>query len=104
MKVPALLKNKYVLYVLLIVALLNVLGYIALEDYNSLALFVVVGLLSTYFSKNMCVTLLVAILVTSLVAVNKRVLEGFQEGKKNKDDKKDSKKSDDSKKADFSSD
>ena len=100
MKVPALLKNKYVLYVLLIVALLNVLGYIALEDYNSLALFVVVGLLSTYFSKNMCVTLLVAILVSSLVAVNKNVLEGFQDGKK--DDKKDSKKSDDTKKSDFS--
>ena len=36
MKVPALLKNKYVLYVLLMVALINVLGYIALEDYNSL--------------------------------------------------------------------
>jgi len=102
MKVPALLKNKYVLYVLLIVALLNVLGYIALEDYNSLALFVVVGLLSTYFSKNMCVTLLVAISVASLVAINKNVLEGFEEGNKNKDDKKDSKKADDSKKSDFS--
>ena len=100
MKVPALLKNKYVLYVLLIVALLNVLGYIALEDYNSLALFVVVGLLSTYFSKNMCVTLLIAISVASLVAVNKNVLEGFQDAKK--DDKKDSKKSDDTKKSDFS--
>ena len=60
------------------VALLNVLGYIALEDYNSLALLVVVGLLTTYFSKNMSVNLLVAILVTSLVAVNKNVLEGFQ--------------------------
>ena len=101
MKVPALLKNKYVLYVLLMVALLNVLGYIALEDYNSLALLVVVGLLTTYFSKNMSVNLLVAILVTSLVAVNKNVLEGFQEGNNNKDDKKKDDKKKEEKKESF---
>ena len=94
MKVPALLKNKYVLYVLLIVALLNVLGYIALEDYNSLALLVVVGLLTTYFSKNMSVNLLVAMSVASLVAVNKNVLEGFKGDDKKEGEKKEEKKSD----------
>lgn len=92
MKVPALLKNKYVLYVLLMVALINVLGYIALEDYNSLALLVVVGLLSTYFSKNMSVNLLVAMIAASLVAVNKNVLEGFKDGEKKKEEKKEEKK------------
>ncbi len=80
MKVPGILRNKYVLYVLLVVALVNVLGYLAIQDYNSLALFVVIGLLSTYFSKNMSVNLLVAIVVTSMVAVNNKVREGFQEG------------------------
>lgn len=79
MKVPGVLKNKYVLYVLLVVAIVNVLGYLAIQDYNSLALFVVIGLLSTYFSKNMAVNLLVAILVTSVVAVNSKVQEGFEE-------------------------
>jgi len=79
MKVPGLLKNKYVLYVLLVAAIVNVLGYLAIQDYNSLALFVVMGLLSTYFSKNMAVNLLVAILVTSIVAVNSKVQEGFEE-------------------------
>ncbi len=49
MKVPGILKNKYVLYVLLVIGIINVLGYISLEDYNSLALFVVLGLLSSYF-------------------------------------------------------
>ena len=78
MKVPGILKNKYVLYVLLVLALVNVLGYLAIQDYNSLALFVVMGLLSTYFSKNMSVNLLVAIVVTSMVAVNNKVREGFQ--------------------------
>ena len=94
MKVPGVLKNKYVLYVLLVVAIVNVLGYLAIQDYNSLALFVVIGLLSSYFSKNMAVNLLSAIVVTSFVAVNDKVLEGFKEGKDGdkKDDKKDDKK------------
>tara|TARA_B110000971_G_C20025860_1_gene508773 strand:- start:1559 stop:2305 length:747 start_codon:yes stop_codon:yes gene_type:complete len=79
MKVPGILKNKYVLYVLLVAAIVNILGYLAIQDYNSLALFVIIGLLSTYFSKNMSINLLVAILVTSVVAVNKKVQEGFEE-------------------------
>ena len=99
MKVPGVLKNKYILYVLLVVAIVNVLGYLAIQDYNSLALFVVIGLLSTYFSKNMAVNLLSAIVVTSFVAVNDNILEGFKEGKDT--DKKDDKKkaADNSKKA-----
>ena len=80
MKAPVLLKNKYVLYVLLLIALVNVLGYVAMSDYNSLALFVAIGVLSTYFSKNMSVSLLVSIVVTSLVAVNRGIREGFKEG------------------------
>ncbi len=102
MKVPGVLKNKYVLYVLLVVAIVNVLGYLAIQDYNSLALFVVIGLLSTYFSKNMAINLLSAIVVTSFVAVNDNILEGFEEGNKNeKDNKKDDNKkaADNSKKA-----
>ena len=78
---PAILKNKYVLYVLLFLAVVTVLGYVALQDYNSLALFVAMGLLSTYFSKNMAVNLLVAMVVTSLVAVNNKVREGFEDKK-----------------------
>ena len=90
MKVPGVLKNKYVLYVLLVVAIVNVLGYLAIQDYNSLALFVVIGLLSTYFSKNMAVNLLSAIVVTSFVAVNdniskkdlKKVMKNEKDNKK----------------------
>ena len=85
LQAPAILKNKYVLYVLLVLAIINVLGYVALQDYDSLALFVAVGVLSTYFSKNMAVNLLLAIAVTSLIAVNKRVVEGMEN--KEDDDK-----------------
>ena len=82
LQAPAILKNKYVLYLLLVLAIINVLGYVALQDYDSLALFVAVGVLSTYFSKNMAVNLLLAIAVTSLISINKRVVEGM----KNKED------------------
>ena len=85
MKVPGFFKNKYILYILLVTGIMNVLGYIAIQDYNSLALFVVIGLLSSYFSKNMSVNLLVAILVTSCVAINNKVQEGF-EGKEGASD------------------
>ena len=83
MKVPTLFKNKYVLYVLLLVGVINVLGYIALEQYNALALFVVLGLLSSYYSKNMSVNLLVAIAGTGLMVINNKVQEGFEEGHDN---------------------
>ena len=80
MKVLAFLKNKYVLYTLIFLGVLNVLCYVALEDYNSTALFIVVILLSNYFSSNQSLNILVAMLVTSLVATNHRFREGFQEG------------------------
>ena len=82
MKVPGLLKNKYILYILLIIGIINVLGYIALEDYNSLGLFVSIGLLSSYFSKNMSINLLLSIVITGLMAANSK----FREGMKNDDD------------------
>ena len=35
-KVPGFLKNKYILYILLVIGIINVLGYISMEDYNSM--------------------------------------------------------------------
>ena len=78
MKVPAFLKNKYVLYTLVFIAIINVLGYISLEKYNSMALFVVMILLSRYFSKNTSLNILIAICVTSIVTLNDTVQEGFK--------------------------
>ena len=92
LQAPAILKNKYVLYVLLVLAIINVLGYVALQDYDSLALFVAVGVLSTYFSKNMAVNLLLAIAVTSLIAVNKRVVEGMKNKEEDDEEEKPKKK------------
>ena len=76
MNIEQLLKNKYVLYAVLFVALSHVLGYLTVRNYRAVTLFVSVGLLTTYFTKNMIVTLLTAIVFTNLFATGK-VLEGI---------------------------
>ena len=55
LKLPKLLQNKYLLYVVLVIAMANVLGYLAKEKYNSVTFFLAIGLLSSYFTKNMTV-------------------------------------------------
>ena len=54
--------NKYVLYILLFLAITNVLGYLAMHDYESLTLMVAIGALTQYFSRNMIVILSASIL------------------------------------------
>jgi hypothetical protein len=67
------LTNKYVFYVLFVIAVANLLGYLAMEDYESLTLFVVIYALSTYFSKNTIVNLSATILGTAIVRTPARV-------------------------------
>lgn len=71
-----LLKNKFVLYAVLFIAITNVLGYLAMDDYQSLILFIAVGVLSTYFSKNMIINLGSAILLTAVFST-RHMVEGM---------------------------
>lgn len=80
----SLLQNKYVLYVVLFIAVTNVLGYLAIEDFDSVACFVAIGALTSYFSKNMIVILGVALVGTNIVFANNRIIEGMSHGKKDK--------------------
>jgi len=85
------LTNKYVLYVLLFFAITNVLGYLAMHDYESLTLMVAIGALTHYFSRNMIVILSAAILGAVLLRGPMRSewawteKEGFK-GKKDKEE------------------
>jgi len=74
------LTNKIVLNVVAILAILNLIGYIAMGKYNEVAFFVVIALLITYFSKNMIIVLGVPIILVSLFAVNNF---SFAEGMEN---------------------
>ncbi len=77
LKLPKLFENKYLLYVALVVASANVLGYLAKEKYNAVTFFLAIGLLSSYFTKNMTVVLLICILSTAL-ASTQNVIEGME--------------------------
>ena len=87
------LTNKYVLYVLLFLAITNVLGYLAMQDYESLTLMVAIGALTHYFSRNMIVILSAAILGAVLLRAPMRSewawaeREGFEGAKEKQPDK-----------------
>lgn len=77
MKVPPVVKkmlgNKYVLYVVLFLSITNILGYLGSQDFNALTFFVVVAFLTTYFSKNMIIVLLVAMISTNFLSMSNRI-------------------------------
>ena len=81
MKLENIFTNKYILYLTVFVALTNIVGYLMIRDYNSLIFFFAIAILSSYFSKNMTVNLIVAILATNIIFANAKLLEGFS-GKK----------------------
>ena len=83
-----LLQNKYVLYLVLFVAVTNVLGYLAIEDFNSLMVFIAICALASHFSKNMIVILGSAILGTNILYASSRMREGFKEGNDEKEEEK----------------
>lgn len=87
-KTPDFLKNKIVLYIVFILAITNVLGFLNNNDFESLTFFIVIGLLSTYFSKNMTVNLLIALIATNVVFASKKVYEGMRSKKRSKKGKK----------------
>lgn len=83
-EINKLLTNKYVLYIVLFLAITNVLGYLSVSDFKSLTIFIVVGLLTQYFSKNMIVILLTTMLATSLIMILERkskIMEGLKNRK-----------------------
>tara|TARA_Y100001970_G_C14230137_1_gene858080 strand:- start:950 stop:2155 length:1206 start_codon:yes stop_codon:yes gene_type:complete len=83
MKLSKVFQNKYLLYIVLVVAVTNVLGYLAKEQYNAVTFFLAIGLLSSYFTKNMTVVLLISILSTAL-ASTQRIVEGVVGSMENK--------------------
>lgn len=89
-KMDKLLNDKNVLYVVFILAILNVVGFLMVQNTEAVAFFLIVGFLSTYFSKNMTIVLLVAIVTTSIFASSKSrfVKEGMSSQKKGEDAKK----------------
>jgi hypothetical protein len=75
----SLLKDKNVLYVVLFLAITNIFGYLMLRNFDAIVFFFVVGFLSTYFSKNMIIVMIIAMISTNLL-VGTKLLGSYKEG------------------------
>lgn len=79
MKVPSLLKNKYVFYGLAVLAVLNVVGYVSVRAYECLALFVLTAYSAHCYCKNESLAVLAALFVANFVFGCGRVKEGMED-------------------------
>ena len=79
MKLNKILQSKFLLYVVAIIALVYVVQLLNEGNNNLVAVFVVIALLSSYFSKNMIVNLGIAIVATILVGSANILQEGFED-------------------------
>ena len=86
MKVPAVLKNKYLFYALAVLAALNVIGYASVKAYECLALFLLAGYGMHCYCNNKSLSILAALFVANFVFGCGRVKEGFQEAMKKPED------------------
>jgi hypothetical protein len=82
MKLKALLANPTTLYVVLALSLASLFGYIVNKRTNALLFFALVGYLTTFFTKNMAIVLLVPLLLTNFMFSSYMMREGLEGQKK----------------------
>lgn len=98
-------QNKFVLYGSLLLVLLSILRHLGNKNINAVVLMALIGLLMSYFSKNMIIVLLTAFATVFLLEMvgSQGVMEGMttkKEDDKKEDDKKEDDNKDDDKKED----
>ena len=71
------LKNKYVLYAVSALAVLNVLGYLSIGSMECLGVFAVTALVCQQYNKNMTICLLAAIFAANVIFGCGRIKENF---------------------------
>lgn len=79
MKVPGILKNKYVFYALASLAVLNVVGYVSVQAWECLALFALTGYGAHCYCNNKSCAILAALFVANFVFGCGRVKEGMED-------------------------
>ena len=86
--------NKIILYVLFVIAFINLLSYLQYNCLGGIIVFLFIGLLTFHFTKNMIIILLCTLIITnilvgiySLCSLGMKKKEGFKEGNENGDKK-----------------
>ena len=78
--VQSMLQDKNVLYIVAFLAVINFFGYVVLRDSYALLIFLSIGFISTYFSKNMTIVLIVTLILTNFITVVSKNLINSKEG------------------------
>ena len=73
-----LLHNVYILYIIFVIAIADIFYILQVNDYYSAFIFISVGLLISFFSKNMVVILCITIIVTHILKYGSKWKEGFE--------------------------
>ena len=87
LKVPAILKNKYVCWALMGLAGLNVVGYVTVKAWECLALFLLTAYSAKCYCNNTACAILAALFVANFVFGCGRVKEGMEEKMEDDDEK-----------------
>jgi hypothetical protein len=84
----AFLHNKYVLYFILFISIINLYGLVSMGDMVTPAIFILVGFLTSFFSKNMMIVLLFGLLISNIFKLGSslRMSEGLDDGEYKEDD------------------
>jgi len=82
------LVNPLALKVVSAIAIINFLGYLILGNTTAVIYFILIGLVVSYFSKNMVLILGVPLLLVNLLAVGKKTAEGFNRMREGTETKK----------------
>ena len=73
------LTNKWFLYLVLFSAVFDLFYFYGKGDMHALTIFFIIGFLASFFSKNMVVILILAIVLTHLIRYGKNLSEGFED-------------------------
>jgi hypothetical protein len=91
MSMNYLLKSRNVLYVVLFLSVANLFSYLMMKQLDAVAFFIIIGFLTTYFSKNMIIIMLTAVVSTFFLVQIKmlgNVKEGMPKGDKSEEEDK----------------
>ena len=77
-KTSILLNNKFVLYFVFALAIVNLLNFLSDNDMISAGVFILAGILTSFFSKNMIVIFTISMVVSNIYRFGKKK-EGFED-------------------------
>jgi hypothetical protein len=89
--INSILHNKYVLYVFVFMAVIDLMYFASSGDMRSFFTLIIIGFLTSFFNKNMIVILFLALVFTHILKYGTNVSEGLnnmndEDGDKDKDD------------------